>query len=221
MKDADRGSVATVCSAVFSAQVAKNNVVFKQLMDLHVPKGSTVADVTFGRGNFWSAMPEGQYQLMATDLADGVDCRRLPYDDATIDAVVLDPPYIAGFFRPRKAGEGYQDFTDRFSRGFTEDGPRYHAGVLALYRDAASEAARVLRPKGVLILKCQDEVHAGKQYLTHIEIANMLADAFYAKDLFVVVRKGGNFATRGRASGRAQQHARKNHSYFMVFTKRQ
>ncbi len=205
---------------VFSAHVGDNDKCFAQLMALHVPDGATVADVTYGRGNFWKCVPHEKYDVKATDLADGVDCRNLPYGDATIDAVVLDPPYVAGFFRPHKVGESYQDFTHRYSAGFAEDGPRYHDGVLALYRDAAKESHRVLKPGGVLVLKCQDEVHAGRQYLTHIEIVNDLAPQYHAKDLFVVVRKGGNFATRGRAKSARQHHARKNHRYFLVFEKR-
>ena len=205
---------------VFSAHVGANDQCFAQLMALHVSDGATVADVTHGRGNFWKRVPNGKYDVKATDLADGVDCRKLPYGDETIDAEVHDPPYVAGFFRPRKVGAAYQDFTHRYSANFSEDGPRYHDGVLALYRDAAKEACRVLKPGGVLVLKCQDEVHAGRQYLTHIEIVNALAPQYHAKDLFVVVRKGGNFAARGRAKRARQHHARKNHSYFLVFEKR-
>lgn len=205
---------------VFSAQTGTNDKCFADLLCLHVAPGTVVADVTHGRGNFWKRVPADRYTVLASDLKDGVDCRSLPYGAASIDAVILDPPYVAGFFRPRKIGEAYQDFANRFGGGFSEDGPRYHDGVLALYREAAAEAYRVLRTDGVLVVKCQDEVHAGRQYLTHVEIVNMLADRFYAKDLFVVVRNGGNFATRGRARGRTQQHARKNHSYFLVFVKR-
>lgn len=217
------GCPATTCSVplVFSAHVGANAQCFAQLMSLHVQQGAKVADVTYGRGNFWKCIPKGQYDVKATDLTNGVDCRKLPYECATIDAVVLDPPYVAGFFRPHKVGEAYQDFTDRYSAGFSEDGPRYHDGVLALYRDAATEAWRVLKTGGKLVLKCQDEVHAGKQYLTHIEIVNMLAAQYHPKDLFVVMRNGGNFATRGRAKAARQHHARKNHSYFLVFEKRQ
>ena len=58
---------------------------------MYVKDGATVADVTYGRGNFWKCVPHEKYDVKATDLADGVDCRNLPYGDATIDAVVLDP----------------------------------------------------------------------------------------------------------------------------------
>jgi hypothetical protein len=54
-----------------------------------VPKGSIVADVTWGKGVFWKNVPEGLYDVRATDIATGVDCRALPYTDSSMDCVVL------------------------------------------------------------------------------------------------------------------------------------
>ena len=80
----------------------------------------------------------------------------------------------------------------------------------------ATEARRVLKPNGVLIVKCQDEVSANRQRLTHVEIINRYeANGFYTKDLFVVVRRNRPAVSRLKK----QAHARKNHSYFLVFVK--
>lgn len=85
-----------------------------------------------------------------------------------------------------------------------------------LYFQAGKDAYRVLRPEGVLIVKCQDEVSANTQRLTHVEIINEYERlGFYAKDLFVVVRPNRPAVTRTKG----QVHARKNHSYFLVFVK--
>jgi len=68
----------------------------------------------------------------------------------------------------------------------------------------------------VFIVKCQDEVSANLQRLTHVELINEYAKmGYYAKDLFVVVRQNAPCITRLKQ----QVHARKNHSYFLVFTK--
>jgi hypothetical protein len=81
---------------------------------------------------------------------------------------------------------------------------------------AAKEAYRVLKPKGVYIVKCQDEVCAGKQRLTHVEIINELFTyGFTIEDLFVLLRTGKPGVSRLLK----QRHARKNHSYFLVFIK--
>ena len=131
---------------MFSAHIGDNDKCFAQLMAAHVPDGATVADVTYGRGNFWKCVPQREIRLVkASRLADGVDCRNLPHTATqTIDAVVLDPP-ISLFFRPHKVGEAYQDF-HRYSAGFAEDGPRYRDGVLAYLWRRGQEAWRVLKP---------------------------------------------------------------------------
>jgi DNA modification methylase len=81
---------------------------------------------------------------------------------------------------------------------------------------AGAEAFRVLKDGGIMIVKCQDEVSANRQWLTHVEIINHYeALGFYTKDLFVVVRVN----KAGISRLKKQAHARKNHSYFLVFVK--
>ena len=212
----------TTSELVRSAYVAGNADVFPQILDLHVPEGSTVADVTFGKGVFWRNVQKGKYDLLATDIQSGVDCRDLPYEDEAIDCVVLDPPYMEGLYRrdsSNMAGaNSYAAFRSHYSDGQAtrKDAPKYHAAVLDMYFSAGREANRVLKPKGILIVKCQDEVSANTQHLTHVEIINEYKElGFYAKDLFVVVRPNKPAMSRVIR----QVHARKNHSYFLVFVK--
>ncbi len=180
-----------------------------------------MADVTWGKGVFWQKVTEGRYDVRATDISMGVDCRELPYAASEIDCVVLDPPYMEGFYRDhpgQKAGGGsHSTFREHYSNGDERPGrSKWHAAVAELYREAGREAYRVLRTDGVLIVKCQDEVSANKQCLTHVEIINDYESmGFYTKDLFVVVRSNKPVVTRLKK----QVHARKNHSYFLVFVK--
>src|SRR5262245_65566355 len=88
---------------VLSAHVGSNADIFPQILALHLPEGARVADVTYGNGVFWRNVDLGKYELLATDISSGVDCRALPYDDNSLDVVVLDPPYMEGFYR-REAG---------------------------------------------------------------------------------------------------------------------
>lgn len=217
----------TTSDLVVSANVGGNAEIFPQILELHVPKGSLVADVTYGKGVFWRNVPGNLYIVKATDIAGGVDCRNLPYADNSIDCVVLDPPYMEGFYRranSQKAGSGsHASFREAYSNGNEINGDsqntgtaRWHGAVTDMYFSAGQEAYRVLKKGGVLIVKCQDEVSAGKQWLTHVEIINEYeAYGFYTKDLFVVVRNNRPVVSRLKK----QVHARKNHSYFLVFTK--
>ena len=206
---------------ICSAYVAMNEDVFPLILDLHVPPKARVADVTHGKGIFWKKVPRSKYKLLPTDIETGVDCRKLPYDDDAIDCVVLDPPYMEGLYRRSEghmAGSGsYSAFRNTYSNGKrTVGGPKYHEAVLDLYFKAGAEAYRVLRKYGVLIVKCQDEVSANTQRLTHVEIiSEYVCMGFYPKDLFVIVRPNKPAVSRIKK----QEHARKNHSYFLVFVK--
>lgn len=207
---------------ILSAYTAENAYVFRQILDLHLAPGSSVADVTYGKGAFWAQVPDGLYSLLPSDIKTGIDCRSLPYADASIDCIVLDPPYMEGLFRRDEshlAGSGtHGSFRDAYSDGKPTNmvGPKYHDAVLDLYYKAGAEAYRVLRTEGALIVKCQDEVSANRQRLTHVEIINRYEQmGFYTKDLFVVVRQNKPGVSRLVK----QVHARKNHSYFLVFIK--
>lgn len=212
-----RGKATT--ELVLSAYMGDNSEVFPHVLRLHVPPGSKVADVTFGKGVFWKHIPKDEYELFATDIKTGIDCRRLPYRRGELDCVVLDPPYMEGLFRSDDsfAGSGtHASFRDHYSNGDRPSnlGSKWHDAVLELYVRAANEAKRVLKRNGILIVKCQDEVSAGIQRMTHVEIIlNLMRMDFYAKDIFVMVRRNKPGATRIIK----QLHARKNHSYFLVF----
>jgi hypothetical protein len=221
-----QGGVATA-DVVLSAHAGRNAELFPRILALHVPPGATIADVTYGQGVFWQQVPPGRYRLLPSDLATGTDCRTLPHADASIDALVLDPPYMEGLLREKaetRGGLGSHVGLRAYyaAGGETPSGPstpgvgRWHQAVLDLYLGAAAEARRVLRDHGILIVKCQDEVSANRQELTHVQIVTGLAAlGFYARDLFVLLR-----ANRpGVARLKRQVHARKNHSYFLVFQK--
>ena len=154
--------------------------------------------------------------MLATDLKHGIDCRNLPYAEASIDCVVFDPPYMhtpggtahvnhqnyESYYRNNSAGNG--------------SGKKYHEAVLELYFKAAHEALRVLRNEGIYIVKCGDEVCANQQRLTHVELINELGqNGFIVEDLFVLLRNNHPGVSRVIR----QVHARKNHSYFLVLRK--
>jgi len=203
---------------VHTAMVGRNQALFPQVMALYVAPGTVVADVTYGKGVFWRDVPDGAYTLLASDLKDGIDCRELPYEDESVGCVVFDPPYM--HTPGGTAHVNHQNYEGYYRNNAVGTGPtggrKYHEAVLDLYFTAAREAHRVLERNGVYIVKCADEVCANRQRLTHIEIINDLeANGFVAEDLFVLVQTGKPGVSRVLR----QTHARKNHSYFIVFIK--
>ena len=209
---------------IFSAYMRNNEEIFPLILSLYVPQGSHIADVTYGKGVFWKNVDKKAYILHCSDIKTGTDCRELPYPDSSMDCVVIDPPYMEGFYRRHTghmAGDGtFAPFREFYSNGVpyaqSEGAPKYHDAVLDMYFSAGLEARRVLKNRGVLIVKCQDEVSANKQHLTHVEIINEYAKyGIFAEDLFVMIRNNRpNISTLKK-----QIHARKNHSYFLVFRK--
>jgi len=201
---------------VFSAYQGTNEDVFPQVLSLYVRDGSVVADVTYGRGVFWKRIPPGRYDLRATDLKTGVDCRNLPYEDHSLDCVVFDPPYMhtpGGTAHVNH--QNYEEYYQNNAAG-NGSGKKYHEAVLDLYFTAAREAHRVLKADGIYVVKCGDEVCANQQRLTHVEIINELVrHGFLVEDLFVLLRNNRPGVSRVIR----QVHARKNHSYFIVFRK--
>lgn len=199
---------------VFSAHKGTNDEVFPQILKLYVAAKSTVADVTYGKGVFWKGVDRKKFKVLATDIKEGVDCRDLPYKSGTIDCVVFDPPYM--HTPGGTAHVNHQNYEAYYSNNQALSRSKYHEAVLDLYFDAAKEAKRVLRDGGIYIVKCQDEVCANRQRLTHVEIINFVEKlGFLTEDLFVVVRRGNP----GMSRVIKQVHARKNHSYFLVFWK--
>ena len=202
---------------VLSAYTDGNDRTFPRVLGLYVAPGSVVADVTYGKGVFWRHVPDDRYEVLATDIQNGVDCRDLPYEDGEIDCVVLDPPYMhSPGGTAHKTQPPFEEHYRNNESG-NRTGSKYHEAVLDLYREAAEEAHRVLRDRGVLIVKCQDEVCSNRQRFTHVEIIRIYEDMGYvAEDLIVVARNNRPGVSRAVR----QVHARKNHSYFVVFWKR-
>lgn len=209
---------------VLSAHVKNNEDIFPMILSLYVLDGAEIADVTYGKGVFWKKIDKRKYSLHFSDIKTGVDCRNLPYQDEIMDCVVLDPPYMEGFYRRNEehlAGNGtFSSFREAYSDGsvYIQKGsaPKYHDAVLDMYFSAGHEALRVLKKNGILIVKCQDEVSANKQHLTHVEIINEYEQhGLSTEDIFIMVRNNKpNVSTIKK-----QVHARKNHSYFIVFRK--
>lgn len=212
----------------FTAMSGTNDQQFPQIIELFVDRNALVADVTYGKGIFWKTIKVDQYRLLKSDIRvpgheSGsrvtfvADCVNLPYPSSFLDAVVFDPPYMhtpGGTAHTNH--QNYEEYYQNNATASVQDDVKYHEAVLALYFAAAKEAYRILKNKGIYIVKCQDEVCANKQRLTHVEIINELAGyGFIVEDLFVLVRNGRPGVSRMLK----QRHARKNHSYFVVFRK--
>jgi hypothetical protein len=188
-------------TVTLTAYVGANRDLIPKIMEMYVPRGSRVADVTFGKGAFWKDCDLAAYEFTGTDLVTGTDFRDLPYADGEIDCLILDPPYMHG-------GSSIKESINKCYRNNNAS----HESVIRLYAAGIIEAARVLKKGGTIIVKTQDEIESGRQRLSHCEIIGLLEVlGFVVLDLFVLVQR-----TLPAMRSAYQKSARKNHSYAIV-----
>lgn len=180
------------------------------IIQLYCPEGFD-ADVTYSKGNFYkNGIPEPKYKFDLTPQTEDTvkaDIINFPIREATFSSVIFDPPFVAaiptGTSKPGIIRERFGCFRTVQNH------------LWPFYKQALSTLYAILFVNGFLIFKCQDVIDSGKQYMSHVEIMNYAVRAgFYPKDLFILVAKNRlNHMQR-------QLHARKYHSYFWVFEKK-
>lgn len=194
---------------IYSCIEGDSSDLIANIAAMYLKPGVVVADVTYGRGVFWRKVDLTQVQLMPTDLltlSSSVDFRALPYTNASVDIVVLDPPFQHDASTPL-TGSCYE--ARAVCRSLSHD------KIIELYALGMKEAVRVLKRRGVLWVKCGDEIASGKPHWSHIEVYTRALDlGFRALDLFILKR-----SSLPPIQSLPQRHARKNHSFMWVFLK--
>ena len=135
-----------------------------RILELHVPKGSSVADVTYGKGVFWRKVARSRHKLHATDLQMGVDCRKLPTPAARWTAWSSIPLTWKGCFENRRTtwrepepiGPSVNT-TPMEKRPKEAPNGTTPSWICIFKRDRKPIAC--CENNGVLIVKCQDEVN--------------------------------------------------------------
>lgn len=195
-----------------SAFMGNSAIMIAHVAKLYVGPDELVADVTFNTGKFWTKTDTNRFVLLKSDLypqSDDtlkMDFRNLSYANDSIDHVVLDPPFI---HHPRS----------RYNRDYNTDSTSSldHAGLMDLYGAGMREGHRVLCRKGLLWVKCMDEVQGGRQMRSSIAIFNIAVHelGMRDKDKFSVL----SHKTLSKRWSR-QLHSRKNISEMWIFEKR-
>lgn len=181
--------------------------ILQGIIKLYCPNGFDL-DPTYSKGVFYRNIPEPKWKFdIKPQLPDvgQADCRELPFNDEELGSIVFDPPFLGGGKASDKS-----IIMNRF--GYFKTVPK----LWSFYREALAEFYRILSDGGVLIVKSQDTVNCSLQWLSHVEIINCAIKlGFYPLDLFVLLARSRLIDNRWKN----QQHARKFHSYFLVFRK--
>lgn len=181
--------------------------ILRNIMKLHNAGQPFDCDVTFSKGVFYKTLPAPRHKFDLYPQVPGVieaDARHLPLEDGEINSLVFDPPFKAGNSKVKGLIE--QRFTAFPSIPHLWD----------FYEDALREFYRVLRPRGIVIFKCQDTVSSGQNHMSHFAVEKSAEKAGFAcVDLFILQAKSVLMSPNMHN----QKHARKTHSYVYVFQK--
>lgn len=172
-----------------------------------------VLDATYGKGTWWKVWrPDG---LVTNDIDPAADAecrddfRHLSCTDDTWDVVAYDPPYVSVGGRETS---GMKEMHQRY--GMT-DAPTSPLDLQRLIDDGLTEMYRVVKPKGIVLVKCQDYISSGKLWGgTHMTLGHAMWLGFDLLDKLEMVTH-----PRPQPPGRRQVHARRNLSTLFVLRK--
>lgn len=158
-----------------------------------------VVDVTFGNGQFWQGSSR---RVIGLDLnpqrakSAVADFRALPFPDASVGAVVYDPPFHPDVHSAEAA---------RFSTaGSTEK------QLQIIFRAGCAEAWRVTND--VLIVKCQGFIHNHAPQWMPLWAIDVCGEPF---EWMVVTRKGKRMSGRWKTA----RSLRRRHADYLLFRK--
>ncbi len=181
----------------------------KAIIKIHLDGGKIELDPMYFKGNFYKEIPKPDYCYDINPLSEDVlggDATNLHWiKDNIISSMILDPPFMFGIHG--KSDRYYSSKTHGIFKNFQE--------LEKLYKKIIQEAYRILKPKGILIFKCQDYTDS-KTTMTHCLVYNWATElGFYAKDLAILwLPKNKIYNSKLK-----QRHLRKTHSYFWIFIK--
>ena len=122
---------------IYTARAENNKGFFRDILRLYVPEGSAIADLTWGRGNFWVGIDQSRYKLIRLDKYTPCDVkadfRAVPLADESQDAVVFDPPYVTRMGFKKRSKQNPNGSNQKFAFGLDASGPKNEREIDELY----------------------------------------------------------------------------------------
>ena len=194
--------------------------VVDDLLSTHA-RGPRVLDMTYGHGGFWRNARALEHAVTGLDKRAGTDAidrerkpanvttlvagdfTALPFANASFDVVAFDPPFMT------HPGNG-SVMVDRYTAYAT------YEELLASCAGARDEARRVLKPRGVAIVKCMDWVEGRTRWRwLHYDLMRSWTSTSRLRLIDLVVNVRPTSLRHGDVH--RQAHAKRAHTYFLVF----
>lgn len=178
------------------------------IMSLYNNNQPIECDLTYSRGIFWKTLTPPQYKYDKYPIYQYVnplsEAKKLP--DNSFSSIIFDLPFLVKDEKSAKSSLISQRFDS-----FRSVDELYHVNseMLAL-------SYRLLKDKGLLVIKTMDIYHNGRQYwVSDYVVTKAIETGFVLIDKFILLSKSKLLSP----SGRVQHCARKWHSYFFVLKK--
>lgn len=184
----------------------------------YLNESDRVFDATYGRGVWWKQWrPE---QLVTNDLDPTTatmfheDFTATHWPDHHFDVAAFDPPYAA---HGGRATSTIPDFNARYGRHTAPATPEL---IQAQINTGLAEMVRIVRPTGLILVKCQAYIWSGRLYEGDAHTRNHAVDQLgcIVVDRLEHVGRARPQPARTRADGvpSRQHHARRNLSTLFV-----
>ena len=185
--------------------------ILHSILKLHISTDTFDVDLTYGNGGFYKKgipQPQHRFDIDATlpNITKTCNSNNTALKEGSVSSVVFDPPFLT-YIKQQRSGNSNMVMSRRFSGYWTSDELAKH------YTSSIQEAARILKHKGIMVIKCQDIVHNHKLFCTHAHILHWSKEFFRLKDLFVQVATHRMPAPNRKG---IQKHARIFHCYWIV-----
>jgi hypothetical protein len=166
-------------------------------------------DPTYSRGIFYKNKVHPKImgdKFIQVESGVLLDACNLPFASCSIGSIMFDPPFMV----KQPTINNTSIMSNRFS-SFPTIKERD-----IFYKDSITELNRVLKPKNYLIVKCQDSIDNHRFYNLHQNICT-IADTLglVLEDIGICISNH----VLPRPNLVSQEHLRKGHSYFLVFSK--
>ena len=185
--------------------------ILEAIIQLHLQEKTFEVDVTYGNGGFYKkGIPQPTHRFDIDDKLENItkacNSNNTELKAASVNSVIFDPPFLT-YIRKQRTGNSSMVMSRRFSGYWSSDELTEH------YKTTIEEAARIIKHKGIMVIKCQDIVHNHKLFCTHSHIINWSKEHFRLKDLFIQAATHRMPSPNRKGT---QKHARVFHSYWLV-----
>ena len=132
----------------------------------------TILDPTYGKGVWWQQW-RPQNLVTRSNVEDpSFDFRRTEFAEGQFDAIAYDPPYVS------VGGRATSNQKEMYDHYGLLNAPKTPLELQWLINDGLTEMYRIVKPGGIVLVKCQDYISGGKMFLgTHFTCLLYTSDA--------------------------------------------